>query len=513
MGRAPTEQSLSESDKLNQEIAISHEDSRGSVSGLWQLPGRLLAATVFVVTVVLLTTGSIAYYNMERMGRNDGESLAMTTSALLAERIAREIQGNYSAAQRLAAVARIAPDRFEQMAEATLSEHPLLRGIALVRENQPPTVIPSGLALPVLPQAADRGISIVTEGQWLMLVSADGRNSMPAVAIWSRLIALREVLDIGSLPRIGRLTLRANGRILFTLGDDGQTVTSDSHDNGKEVHYTVPIEGSDWILDYRINRDELAGDLPSLRRLLIGSGVAALWLSVWLLHLISRASRHRKTVTTGSNEDRLFSGDEQRDCENIEPKQYEEESIGTIGLHLQSMITNDPVTHTYNRRHFLTLLDQEVAKAQRQHLELACVILDIDRFQSLQEQLDPPVGEKVLSEVAGHIQASIRNYDIVARFGHEEFAILLPFTGLVDAMSVAERIRDRIASHPLASTPFTVTLTVSIGVAMFDQEAEEPARQLIDSAVRGLELAKARGHNRVATTNAGGRIWNEESSN
>ena len=157
----------------------------------------------------------------------------------------------------------------------------------------------------------------------------------------------------------------------------------------------------------------------------------------------------------------------------------------------------DPLTGLFNRRHFLSRLEEEVQRARRQRSPLAVMMLDVDDFKQLNDRLGHPVGDAVLREVGDVLRRSVRLFDVCARQGGDEFAILMPGSSPEDSRQIAERIRAGIEdSRPsAASGSDDVRLAASIGIAAF---ANTTAEDLMDRADRALYAAKRLGKNRIS---------------
>ena len=157
----------------------------------------------------------------------------------------------------------------------------------------------------------------------------------------------------------------------------------------------------------------------------------------------------------------------------------------------------DFLTGILNRKGF----DEMLARIIRETSDLLCLlIIDIDNFKKFNDVYGHIVGDEVLRLVAKHIQKSIKGNDCVARFGGEEFTVILPKTPLLGAMTVAESVRASIAQLKLerkAKSEKLATITVSIGVAQY--RPGDSAETLINRADQALYLAKNAGRNRVET--------------
>jgi diguanylate cyclase (GGDEF)-like protein len=155
----------------------------------------------------------------------------------------------------------------------------------------------------------------------------------------------------------------------------------------------------------------------------------------------------------------------------------------------------DMLTGLYNRHYLDARLHQELERARRAGTHVTLLLIDIDDFKKVNDTRGHQVGDAILRAVGGILRSAVRVFDVCARFGGDEFAILMPSSDQQRATASAERIRHRFAGHP--SFPSAAPLTVSIGVAAYhDGEAPE---EFIRRADRLLYLAKAQGKNRVCS--------------
>jgi diguanylate cyclase (GGDEF)-like protein len=154
----------------------------------------------------------------------------------------------------------------------------------------------------------------------------------------------------------------------------------------------------------------------------------------------------------------------------------------------------DGLTGLPNKRAVTDALQRLFAQAATVRAPLALLLLDLDHFKQINDQRSHQVGDQVLANVGAVLRTALRDLDFVGRNGGEEFAILLPDTGIPAALNIAERVRAAIAEMTLPGTD--VAVTVSIGVALFPDHASTPDRleRLADAA---LYVAKRQGRNRV----------------
>lgn len=156
----------------------------------------------------------------------------------------------------------------------------------------------------------------------------------------------------------------------------------------------------------------------------------------------------------------------------------------------------DGLTQIYNRRHWQESLEQEYAKAQRHDKKLSLIMLDLDYFKLLNDNYGHQCGDMVLIEVSALISSLLRVEDIFGRYGGEEFAIILPETGLKGAMELAQRICNSIAAKSLTYKTHDIKVTVSLGVAQLSA-AESNYEALITQSDSALYQAKGQGRNQV----------------
>jgi diguanylate cyclase (GGDEF)-like protein len=155
----------------------------------------------------------------------------------------------------------------------------------------------------------------------------------------------------------------------------------------------------------------------------------------------------------------------------------------------------DELTGLVNRRRFMEALDTEIARTQRRGERLSVLLADLDDFKRINDRFGHQAGDEALRTFASLLRASLREIDVAARLGGEEFAILLPETSLKGGLVLAERLREHIAEHAvLVRDGKAVHLTASIGVAEYRSGSRD---QLLRGADEGLYRAKQEGKNRV----------------
>ncbi|PLX77896.1 MAG: diguanylate cyclase response regulator [Desulfuromonas sp.] len=170
--------------------------------------------------------------------------------------------------------------------------------------------------------------------------------------------------------------------------------------------------------------------------------------------------------------------------------------------HLRELANTDVLTKLCNRRCMLNMLTRETDRSLRTGKPLSLAMIDIDHFKKINDTYGHSLGDKVLIEFSRQVQLSLRPYDQAARFGGEEFAIILPETNLEQAAHVAERVRRDVSELSFQDDLKNLKMTISIGVAPFPATGIRSLDDLIREADNALYLAKTNGRNRV-------ELWRE----
>lgn len=178
-------------------------------------------------------------------------------------------------------------------------------------------------------------------------------------------------------------------------------------------------------------------------------------------------------------------------------------SAATIAA-LERHAERDPLTGLCNRAALVRLAAAELALARRSDRRLVVAFADIDHFKAINDRFGHDVGDRALVEVARRLCSHTRRSDLVARFGGEEFVVLLRDTDMFAAVDYAERTRELVAATPARVGRASVPLSISIGLA--DWRGESELEALLRRADRALYAAKAAGRDRTAVADDEGGV-------
>ncbi|SMR71452.1 two-component system, cell cycle response regulator [Aliiroseovarius halocynthiae] len=166
-----------------------------------------------------------------------------------------------------------------------------------------------------------------------------------------------------------------------------------------------------------------------------------------------------------------------------------------------SLAVQDPLTGLHNRRYAQSYLNRLEQEALTNGQPYAILVLDLDHFKSINDRFGHGVGDQVLVEVANRLRNNLREFDLLARFGGEEFMVALPDVSSQDVATMAERLRRAIGDHPIdvADATFPIRVTVSVGVAVWGDMKNDArsAHELTQAADQALYASKSDGRNVV----------------
>ncbi|MBN1595906.1 diguanylate cyclase [candidate division FCPU426 bacterium] len=160
----------------------------------------------------------------------------------------------------------------------------------------------------------------------------------------------------------------------------------------------------------------------------------------------------------------------------------------------------DPLTGVYNQNYFLERFVEEIERARKYCYPIACVIIDLDRFQNINEKFGRIQGDQVLQRMAILLKKSNRVVDMIGRYGPDQFVIQLTQTDLGGAKVVAERFQNQVSRSRLVQLDANYQVTISIGISAFPGLRIGNREELLKSAWEALQEAKKRGGNTLECT-------------
>jgi diguanylate cyclase (GGDEF)-like protein len=176
--------------------------------------------------------------------------------------------------------------------------------------------------------------------------------------------------------------------------------------------------------------------------------------------------------------------------------ELQEELIAAREL-LRHQATRDAMTGAWNRRGIMEGLERELSRSRREGKPLAVLLADLDHFKRINDTFGHLAGDAVLREVARKMDSSARPYDLLGRYGGEEFLIILPGCDASNLANTGNRIRQRVAEVPVKHSEVYIPVTISMGGAVLGPRDQGEIHQLLHAADLALYRAKQNGRNRV----------------
>lgn len=207
--------------------------------------------------------------------------------------------------------------------------------------------------------------------------------------------------------------------------------------------------------------------------------------------LLARTDNHYRFKK--SNDQLKEMNEELRKANETISKKNEE--LRAAMLQLEKYATTDPLTGLYNRRYILNKINDEIIRYKRTKKPFSFVICDIDHFKKINDAYGHDAGDLFLCEISNIMKSLIREQDTIARWGGEEYLILLPETDLIGASIVAEKIRYAVEQSLLITDLFEIQSTLTLGVSQYDEKIDMNAN--IKNADIALYQGKTSGKNKI----------------
>ncbi len=170
--------------------------------------------------------------------------------------------------------------------------------------------------------------------------------------------------------------------------------------------------------------------------------------------------------------------------------------LETIHEELMQLAMTDPLTGLYNRRHFFECAEVEFQRAKREEHSISFLLMDVDDFKSINDRYGHDTGDAVMIHLSSILPGEVRIFDLVARFGGDEFIIMLVNSREEQACEVAERIREVVEQTPVIFEAWKFNIQLSLGIASYENE-DEDLKTILKRADNALYHAKRQGRNRV----------------
>jgi diguanylate cyclase (GGDEF)-like protein len=299
---------------------------------------------------------------------------------------------------------------------------------------------------------ADRIISLSDTPDWLGYLLGGSSTRQPAGAA-----ELHPPLPVSISPLLPEVLL---------LGPRHEPVLLVSHATDSKDYQVHALADAEPV--YRQAREK-----DSLAAIITLASTGSLWGGVLTILTLKRNRRHHLAMSRANDE------------------------LLRLNRQLKQLATTDVLTQCPNRRAAETRLKYELAKLQRYHHPFCIVMLDIDYFKRINDQHGHDIGDQVLRHFAVIGRKTIRDIDVLARIGGEEFLLVLPETAFEQAMQLAQRLLDTLAATPLYLTDRTICFTFSGGLT--EAAAEDGISQLLVRADQALYQAKEQGRCRICS--------------
>ncbi len=304
-------------------------------------------------------------------------------------------------------------------------------------------------------------------------------------------LSLKNVLDIVILTCYGHFH-SSDAIILLSIDKGDKTFFI-----GQSEDQKISIESSNPLIKY-IKENEKVIQIDEIRDISILSKVYDLFKqnNIELIIALKFKDRINGILCLKKKEEDFGSGYTENEKRYINIMAGFA-SVAIENARLYEMATLDRKTKLYNHGYFQNRLSQEIERAERYKTDLTLMLLDLDHFKEVNDTYGHMIGDEVLIKVAETIKNHVRTFDVPARFGGEEFTIILPETDIKMSYSVAERLRKGIKKLLFTTQKGNFSIAVSIGIAGFVHGVEMTEDILIEHADNALYYAKEHGRDQV----------------
>jgi diguanylate cyclase (GGDEF)-like protein len=274
---------------------------------------------------------------------------------------------------------------------------------------------------------------------------------------------------------------------IFRPGEHIVNLT-EKKENGRgseQIRYFVKsrsIADSKWAMNILTPMTEI--DTKSIWAAIIAAGAVA-FAALFFMYIRLVRSRNREREKSRLALEHAHEALEQKHLE-----------LQTLSEELRISSVTDPLTGASNRRFFLDSAAKMVSSANRHHYPFSVIMIDVDHFKRINDKYGHPAGDKVLQTLAAISREALREEDVFARFGGEEFMAILPNTGAQAGQAVAERLCAKVMAHPVKVNDESLYITVSCGVSEH-RSNETTIENAIKRADEALYAAKDSGRNQV----------------
>ena len=315
---------------------------------------------------------------------------------------------------------------------------------------------------------------------------------MPALLVSADILTLATLTWVSGVPaEMGRILLGATLVVQLAVFYFGRTMGS----------YSAGIAAVAYLLATLVlpSSSPSALDRPDVEQVLLSLGVFGMVCGVLITaygNFRERMNRLRlfcKMVEEGDLTPSFALGADKRpDDLTLLARSFE-----AMRSRLAEQIGTDPLTGCLNRRALETRLRTEWRQAKRRSSTVAVLAIDLDHFKQINDTRGHPTGDIVLQELAGIMKATARDTDACARLGGDEFVIVLPDTGWQGALTFAERLRRKVDDFSFGGSMSSMSVTISVGVALARATDPISPEMLLQEADRSLYKAKSGGRNRI----------------